>query len=966
MPGPDLNEETAAHEARPATSSSNGSGPVAAPPSERRETSGLTSKLLLAYVEHAGGPVAAQEVVERSGLAGFGDDLRREDFWFSYDTKIRLFEAAAEVMDDPHVMRSAGEQALDLGIGEGLKLALRALGSPRIVYENVVRANGKFSGSHSMELLELGGTHARIRYVSKIGPVYSPLDCDYNIGLLSCVPRLFGQQAARVAHPQCAGRGDEACVYDISWTGGANELRFALGCGLAGGVPLAMSALLAPALLPAAAGVAAVAVAGGVWHTARARRARWRRLRDELSEQALVSQRLQGSFQELLGDLRVDEVLAKICNHARTAIGGKEFVLLLEEGGRLSSRSSSTLPDSVIEAIEAWAAERLAPSAGSVLIEDLAGEPRLAELPAHSHVPLGSLCAAALSNRGRRLGVLVALGSQARAFLPRDVELLEAYAAQAALAVYNARLYATQEKLALHDPLTGLLNHRAFHETLVAELERSRRYGDDLTIALLDLDRFKRVNDISGHAEGDRVLREVAIAFAASCRSTDRAFRLGGDEFALILTNTGEADSRVVAERAIEAMGRIDERVGASYGLASWPDDGGSRDVLIAHADADLYAMKARGDAAPEAAPRREVPEPPPVERHLQLAARLSARLATTAESAEIARLAISELDRGLGYPLALIMRLDEDKMMRTMAVAGELSERVEVVNWSQHIEVGINGRAVRTGEAVLVRDTALDPAYAGHHFRGDSGPRLRSHLAVPVRAGDGIWGVLVLCAEEPFALGPSDRVLLETAAAQVGAALHRSALYGELERAFTTTLGALSDVLEAKDGATAEHSRAVADLAEAVGARVGMKGEELRHVRHAALLHDIGKVSVRTELLAKPGALTDAEYLEVQEHAAVGGHILERTVFLAPIAPLVRASHERWDGRGYPDGLKGEDIPLGSRVVCACDAAHAMLSARPYRPALGIAEVRAELGNCAGSQFDPQVVEALLAELPG
>jgi diguanylate cyclase (GGDEF)-like protein/putative nucleotidyltransferase with HDIG domain len=930
---------------------------------ERHETSGLTSRLLLAHIERAGGLEAVQAVLERSGLADREADFRRESHWFSYETKIRLFEAAADVMDDPHAVRNAGETALDLGIAEGLKIALRALGSPRLVYQNVVRANSKFSASHVMELLELGRTHARIRYVSRIGPVFSPLDCDYNVGLLSCVPGLFGQPPARVAHPQCAGRGDPACVYDITWTAGTAPLRLALGCAVAGALPLAASAILAPALMPAAVAVAAVAGACGIWRTVTVRRAQWRHLHEEVREHSAVAQRLQGSFQELVGDLRLDDVLDNVCRHAQSAIGGKEFALIVKEGSGPSCRSSSGLPKTVIAALESWAAARLAPSAGAVLIQDLETEPHLGELPSHPQVPLGSLCAAALTFRGSHLGVLVALGSQAEAFLPRDVELLETYAAQAAIAVNNARLYAAQEELALRDPLTGLRNHRAFHETLADELERCRRYGADLSVAVLDLDGFKKVNDASGHADGDRVLREVSVALAASCRTSDRAFRVGGDEFALVLPNTAQGDAQVVAERAQRAIAAVDPRIGASFGIAAWPDDGGSRDVLVAHADAALYAMK---DGAFAPSPFAQPPSGRPArgEYHMLLASRLSARLAPSTDPAEIARLAVSELDRGLGYPLSLIMRLDADQVLRTEAVAGELRSEVVDVAWSQSIEVGINGRVARTGEPALISDTAEEPQYAGHHFRGDDGPRLRAHLSVPIRAGEGIWGVLVLCAEEPYALGQSDQVLLETVAAQVGAALHRSALYAELERAFTTTLGTLSDVLEAKDGATAEHSRAVADLAEAVAVRLGVVGEELRKVRNAALLHDIGKVSVRTELLAKPGPLTEAEYLEVQEHAGVGANILERTGFLSPIAPLVRASHERWDGRGYPDRLSGEEIPLGARIVCACDAAHAMLADRPYRPALEPAEVRAELVSCSGSQFDPSVIEALLAEL--
>lgn len=135
--------------------------------------------------------------------------------------------------------------------------------------------------------------------------------------------------------------------------------------------------------------------------------------------------------------------------------------------------------------------------------------------------------------------------------------------------------------------------------------------------------------------------------------------------------------------------------------------------------------------------------------------------------------------------------------------------------------------------------------------------------------------------------------------------------------------------------------------------------------MRYAALLHDIGKVAVPTEILRKPAALDARERAEIERHTIVGAQMIGRIALFAGVDTLVRASHERWDGRGYPDGLAGGRIPLGSRIVCACDAWHAMTSDRPYRHALSEADARRELQRCAGSQFDPRVVEAVLAEVP-
>jgi HD-GYP domain-containing protein (c-di-GMP phosphodiesterase class II) len=155
-----------------------------------------------------------------------------------------------------------------------------------------------------------------------------------------------------------------------------------------------------------------------------------------------------------------------------------------------------------------------------------------------------------------------------------------------------------------------------------------------------------------------------------------------------------------------------------------------------------------------------------------------------------------------------------------------------------------------------------------------------------------------------------------------------------------------------------------VAELARDVGRKLGLTPEQVDETMRAAKLQDVGMVAIPDAILAKPGPLTDDEWAYIRKHTLIGERIVAAAPPLLPVARLVRSSHERWDGAGYPDGLAGESIPLGSRVVFACDSLDAMISERPYRQACSMDEALAELRRCAGTQFDPDVVDALAAVL--
>ena len=174
----------------------------------------------------------------------------------------------------------------------------------------------------------------------------------------------------------------------------------------------------------------------------------------------------------------------------------------------------------------------------------------------------------------------------------------------------------------------------------------------------------------------------------------------------------------------------------------------------------------------------------------------------------------------------------------------------------------------------------------------------------------------------------------------------------------------ALAAAIEARDNYTHQHSEQVVALATDVARLLGLSPSDLEQVRHGALLHDVGKLAIPNEILHKPGPLTDAEWRVMAEHPVIGERILRRTPQLGHLAPIVRHEHERWDGGGYPDGLARTSIPIASRIILACDAYNAMITTRPYREAMSTEHATAELRAKAGTQFDPEVVEALLERL--
>src|SRR5581483_10433431 len=172
---------------------------------------------------------------------------------------------------------------------------------------------------------------------------------------------------------------------------------------------------------------------------------------------------------------------------------------------------------------------------------------------------------------------------------------------------------------------------------------------------------------------------------------------------------------------------------------------------------------------------------------------------------------------------------------------------------------------------------------------------------------------------------------LLAGLAHQTKLAIESAQHYTELERTFVSTVEALANALEAKDEYTSSHARWITDMAVMVGRELGLDQQALKRLELGALFHDIGKIGIPSSILQKPGPLTDEERRVIETHPELGERILAPIERLAPVRPIVRACHERWDGEGYPDGRAGEEIPIESRIILVCDAFHAMTTDRPY-----------------------------------
>ena len=267
----------------------------------------------------------------------------------------------------------------------------------------------------------------------------------------------------------------------------------------------------------------------------------------------------------------------------------------------------------------------------------------------------------------------------------------------------------------------------------------------------------------------------------------------------------------------------------------------------------------------------------------------------------------------------------------------------------------------MKKGRAILSNDALHDERFANH----DSviTHHLRSILCVPLKCKDKVLGFIFL--DNPIvegAFSEDDLRLITGIAIQAGIAIENARLFSAIEDLMSSAIGALVAAVEAKDRYIRGHSERVARITRAIGEEIALPYETMKVAHLAALLHDIGKIGISEAILHKEGPLTEDEKALVREHAGRGADILRNIKDMNDVALVVRHHHEFYDGSGYPEGISNRDIPVSSRIIAVADAYDAMTSDRPYRQRLSQETCLSEIVRCGGTQFDPEMVEALLA----
>jgi putative nucleotidyltransferase with HDIG domain len=349
------------------------------------------------------------------------------------------------------------------------------------------------------------------------------------------------------------------------------------------------------------------------------------------------------------------------------------------------------------------------------------------------------------------------------------------------------------------------------------------------------------------------------------------------------------------------------------------------------------------------------------IEEELSLLFELSEKIASIRDEYKIAKEIVDAANRFLNANTAALLLVDEDSQALRVRYAFGISLK-EAEGYVIRKEESVSGWVWAKNEMAAVNDLAQNTWFKRLNKESYiSG----AFVSIPLSVQNEVVGVLTVADKKNGGAFKQDDVAFITNVARIAAiSFHNLKLYRTLEKSYLDTITTLAVTLDARDPYTQRHSENVTFYAQSIAEAMGLSSRDKELIRHAGLLHDVGKIAVRDSVLLKEGPLSAEEFEQIKQHAPKGEEITKPLGFLQEASSLIRHHHERFDGKGYPDGLSGERIELGARILAVADTFDAMMTDRPYRKALTLEKAVEELIKCKSAQFDPYVVDCFMKAL--
>jgi putative nucleotidyltransferase with HDIG domain len=543
------------------------------------------------------------------------------------------------------------------------------------------------------------------------------------------------------------------------------------------------------------------------------------------------------------------------------------------------------------------------------------------------------------------------------AFDEHEVGALKTLCEQISIALEGINLFDSTRRQLQELTLLHAITHAAVNAKTEDELlERSTEvigesiYPDQFGFLILDEDgRHLLVNRNYRGASEERKQQRVPLSqgIVGRVAATGKPWRVPDVRQEPSYVNVSSA---MRSELCVPIIGNSNHVLGVINAESS---------QLDAFSDKDLRLMNTIAGQVGTAIEKLRLFESERVQREQAETLReVAAILSTATDSRGLLDLVLDQLKRVVPFDSASI-QIIKGANLKIHAVAGNL--KPEIVGFELPInEDKFAHPLLFEHRTVLYQDISNHPDW----LQAPEAENVRSWIGAPLMVRGECIGVLTVDGYQANQFTTGDSQLVATFAIHAGLALENARLFEEAQDAYVQTVSALASAIDVRDSYTSGHSQRLAELAEATGRMMGCSPEELVDIRWGALLHDIGKIGVPDEILRKPGTLEAHEEEIMRKHPEIGAHIVEPVKNLAGVAPIIRAHQERFDGMGYPDGLKAMAIPKIARIISVADAYVAMTDERVYRKSRSKEEAVKELKRCAGSQFDPEVVDAFLKAL--